>query len=170
MEKKHILYNNDLAISNSVDNNISNWVIVKKNNKVMININRINSIDVIALISINSSNNNSAVVQIKQTPINLYVSYNDESIGYDVNNYNTDIIISIIEDYLNGNGFSDDNHIKNVLKYISHDIESILNYIYNNKDLYIKYMNKELNNIRANYVIESAKVKKKMRVINNYRK
>ena len=67
--------------------------------QISIIINKINTLDVVAMIAIVDCNK--ASLTIKQTPTNMYISYNDNAIGYDINKVSADLIVNIIEDYLN---------------------------------------------------------------------
>ena len=76
------VFNNELkiklddcaSIRNTDNGNTNYWIIKDNNTQVSIIINKIDSMDVVALISIINEKNNADVI-IKQTPTNIYISY-----------------------------------------------------------------------------------------------
>lgn len=163
-----IKVDDNTSIKNIDNGNINIWKITEGNLKTSIIINKVDNLDVVALIAVIDENNN-AYVTIKQTPTNTYISYQDELICYYVNNINGATIINIIEDYFNKKGFLVNTNKRNILDFIRVDIDDIFITINNNKNKYIKDLNHELNNINANYVMESENIKKKLKVINSYK-
>ena len=98
------------------------------------------------------------------------VSYSDESIGYDINKCRPDFIINIIEDYFNKKGSLSDNNKRNILNLIKVDIDEIFSILYHNKNNYINDLEHQLNSVKASYVMESESIKRKLKVINGYKK
>lgn len=156
------------SITNVDNGSINIWNIKEGDSKASILINKVDSLDVVAMIAIIDSNNN-AYVTIKQTPTNMYISYGDKSIGYYINNVNSETIINIIEDCLNKKGFLVNTNKRNILDFIRVDIDDIFITMNYNKENYINELNHQLNNINANYVMESESIKKKLKVINGYK-
>lgn len=154
-------------IKNSDNGDINIWYIKEGNSQASIVINKVDSLDVVAMIAIIDPNNN-AYVTIKQTPTNLYISYSDQSIGYDVNSVNSNLIINIIEDYFNKNKIFNKINKREILNFIRVDIDDIFITMDYNKDNYINELNHQLNNINANYVIDSENIKRKLKTINSY--
>ena len=165
-----VIIDNDTILSNNDDGIISVWNIKKEYDNTSIMINKINSLDVVAMIAIIDCTNKLVNVTIKQTPTNMYVSYSDESIGYDINKCRPDFIINIIEDYFNKKGSLSDNNKRNILNLIKVDIDEIFSILYHNKNNYINDLEHQLNSVKASYVMESESIKRKLKVINGYKK
>ena len=171
------ILNNELVIniddntvlSNTDNGVISIWNIKDGHNETSLIINKIDNLDVVAMIAIVDCNNNLANVTIKQTPTNMYISYIDETIGYDINQCDGDLIVNIIEDYFNKKNLLVGKNKEDIFKFIRIDTDEIFNILYNNKDKYINNLNRELNNLNASYVIESEFIKKKLKTISNYK-
>ena len=156
---------NDLVLKNTDNNDISVWNINEKGNEVSIIINRVNSVDVAYMIALINTNNKEHVT-LKQTPTDLYVSYLSSSINYELKDCNTNLIMTIIEDYFNKNGFI---NTKDILKFLKEDIDNLFNIMFKNNDAYIESLKHQLNNINANYIMESQKVKRKINLLNDYK-
>ena len=169
------VFNNELkiklddcaSIRNTDNGNTNYWIIKDNNTQVSIIINKIDSMDVVALISIINEKNNADVI-IKQTPTNIYISYQDKSIGYYINKVNSDTIINIIEDYLNKKRMFSNINKTDIFNFLKIDIVDIFITINNNKEKYIKNLNYQLNNLNANYVMNSEHIKKKLKTIDGY--
>lgn len=170
------VFNNELKIniddntilSNNDDGIISVWNIKEGYNNTALIINRVDSLDVVAIIQIVDCSNNLVNVAIKQTPTNMYISYADESIGYDVNKCNTNFIINIIKDYFNKKRLLRYKNKEDIFNFIRVDIDEIFAILYNNKNNYINNLEHELNSLNASYVIESKSIKRKLKTISSY--
>lgn len=168
------VFNNELKINldekiiiKNIDNNdINIWQINNKDMQISIIINKINTLDVVAMIAIVDCNK--ASLTIKQTPTNMYISYNDNAIGYDINKISADLIVNIIEDYLNKKRLLSNVYTMEILRFIRIDIDEIFATIEKNKEKYIDSLNHQLNNLNAKYIMESEKLKKKIKIIKNY--
>ena len=55
-----------------------------------------------------------------------------------------------------------------ILRFIRIDIDEIFATIEKNKEKYIDSLNHQLNNLNAKYIMESEKLKKKIKIIKNY--
>ena len=154
-------------IQNCEIDNISTWNVKEGSKDSKILINKMNNLDVVALIVIADNETNTVYATIKQTPTDLYVYCNDKVIRYDINNCNADTLINIMEDYFNKN-----NMLKNnsdvVLSIIKTDINEIFALMYNNKQDYLDNLEYNLNIINAKYLMDSEKVKKMIRTVNKY--
>ena len=73
-----IKYNNNTVLSNTDDGIISVWKIKEGYDNTALIINKVDSLDVVAIIQIVDCSNNLVNVSIKQTPTNMYISYADE--------------------------------------------------------------------------------------------
>lgn len=163
----NINMNENITLKNIDNNDINIWKIKEGNRESSIIINKVNSLDVVAMIAIIDCNK--AFLTIKQTPTNMYISYNDESIGYNINKVSRDLIINIIEDYFNKKRFLCNINKSDIFKFIRVDIDDIFTTIEKNKEYYINNLNHQLNNLNAKYVIESKKIKKKLKTIKDYK-
>lgn len=163
----NINMNENITLKNIDNNDINIWKIKEGNRESSIIINKVNSLDVVAMIAIIDCNK--AFLTIKQTPTNMYISYNDESIGYNINKVSRDLIINIIEDYFNKKRFLCNINKSDIFKFIRVDIDDIFTTIEKNKEYYINNLHHQLNNLNAKYVIESKKIKKKLKTIKDYK-
>lgn len=159
-----IIIDNNTCVKNIDENSVNVWKIHEGNRDATIIINKINSLDVVAMIAIIDLNNN-AYVTIKQTPTNMYISYNDDSIGYDINKLSSDLIINIIEGYLNKRRLLCNVNKNDIFKFIRVDIDDIFITIENNKEKYIHNLKHQLNNLNEKFVIDSEKIKEKIKTI-----
>lgn len=164
-----IISNDNVVLENINDSNISVWKIENDIKKISIIINKVDSLDVVAMIAIVDCNNDLANVSIKQTPTNLYISYDEESIGYDVNSCSADLIINIIEDYFNKKGLLNGKSKEDIFNFIRIDIDEIFTILNSNKNNYINDLEHQLNNLSANYVMESEKIKRKINTLHGYK-
>ncbi len=163
-----IISNDNVVLENINDSNISVWKIENDIKKISIIINKVDSLDVVAMIAIVDCNNDLANVSIKQTPTNLYISYDEESIGYDVNSCSADLIINIMEDYFNKKGLLNGKSKEDIFNFIRIDIDEIFTILNSNKNNYINDLEHQLNNLSANYVMESEKIKRKINTLHGY--
>ena len=163
-----IISNDNVVLENINDSNISVWRIENDIKKISIIINKVDSLDVVAMIAIVDCNNDLANVSIKQTPTNLYISYDEESIGYDVNSCSADLIINIMEDYFNKKGLLNGKSKEDIFNFIRIDIDEIFTILNSNKNNYINDLEHQLNNLSANYVMESEKIKRKINTLHGY--
>lgn len=154
-------------LQNSEIDNISTWNIKEGSKDSTITFNKINSLDVVALIAITDNETNTVYATIKQTPTNLYVYCDDKVIGYDINNCSADTIINIMEDYFNKNNMLKNNS-NDVLSIIKTDVNEIFALMYNKKQDYLDNLEYNLNNINAQYLMDSEKVKKMIKTVNKY--
>lgn len=164
-----IISNDNVVLENINDSNISVWKIENDIKKISIIINKVDSLDVVAMIAIVDCNNDLANVSIKQTPTNLYISYDEESIGYDVNSCSADLIINIMEDYFNKKGLLNGKSKEDIFNFIRIDIDEIFTILNSNKNNYINDLEHQLNNLSANYVMESKKIKRKINTLHGYK-
>lgn len=154
-------------LQNKEIDTVSIWKVKDGNKEASIIFNKINSLDVVALISIVDNKEGIAYATIKQTPTNMYVYYGEEVIGYDINNCNSNTVINIMEDYFNKNNMLK-NNMEVVLKIVKTDIDEVFSLMHNQKQAYLDNLEHSLNNINARYLMDSEKVKRMIRTVNNY--
>lgn len=163
-----IISNDNVVLENINDSNISIWNIEKDSKKISTIINKVDSLDVIAMIAIVDCNNDLVNVSIKLTPTNLYISYNEDSISYNVNQCSVDLIINIMEDYLNKKRLLKEKSKEDIFNFIRLDIDEIFTILNSNKNNYINNLEHQLNNLSANYVMEREKIKRKINTLHGY--
>ena len=163
-----IISNDNVVLENINDSNISIWNIEKDSKKISTIINKVDSLDVIAMIAIVDCNNDLVNVSIKLTPTNLYISYNEDSISYNVNQCSADLIINIMEDYLNKKRLLKEKSKEDIFNFIRLDIDEIFTILNSNKNNYINNLEHQLNNLSANYVMEREKIKRKINTLHGY--
>ena len=163
-----IFGNDNVALENVNDGSISIWKIENDSKRISIIINKVDSLDVVAMIAIVDCNNDLVNVSIKLTPTNLYISYDEDSINYDVNKCNSDLIINTMEDYFNKKGLLNGKSKEDIFNFIRIDIDEIFTILNCNKNNYINNLEHQLNNLSANYVMESEKIKRKINTLHGY--
>ncbi|MBQ9013638.1 MAG: hypothetical protein IJ094_08830 [Bacilli bacterium] len=153
---------NKKEIVNTIVDNKSIWYI----DNLIITVDEVNINDCIGIITIASGVD---YVHIKILSTEVYLDYHSKNVKrYDINSFNADMILAIIEDFNNKNNIVNNNELSNLFELIIDDIDNLFIIIEKNKKKYIDEYNYKLNKLRADFVINESKILKKIKLLNGY--
>lgn len=149
-------------ITNNVIDNKSIWYI----DDLVLTVDKVDLNDCIGIITIASSTD---FINIKILASEVYVDYQSKSVRkYNINSFNTQMILMMIEDFNNSKNIINRYELSLLLEIIEGEIAELFSIITKNKSNYVDEYEKELNNLRADYIMKESKILKKIKSLNMY--
>lgn len=149
-------------ITNNVIDNKSIWYI----DDLVLTVDKVDLNDCIGIITIASL---ADFINIKILASEVYVDYQSKSVRkYNINSFNTQMILMMIEDFNNSKNIINRYELSLLLEIIEGEIAELFSIITKNKSNYVDEYEKELNNLRADYIMKESKILKKIKSLNMY--